>query len=194
LAEPPAAPAWESLGSASAHLPAAAAPDGAHSVSPEVQDVERSRALAAQGGACSRVPAVPDEVHSASPEVRDEERFLALAAQDGACLPDAIHSRDEHFHAAYSTRAQLAPVSSHGSQPGESKSRVHLRLPVGSRSQAGLRLTVGSRSQAGLRLQGDSRSRVDSMSQGDSPFLCYSALLLDFLPVEPSLLDFPPEP
>jgi len=100
LAELPAAPAWESWGSASAHLPLAAAPGEAH----------------------SHVPAVPDEVHSASPEVRDAERFLALAAPDAGCLPDAIHSRDEHFHAAYSTRARLArePFSSHGSQPGDS--------------------------------------------------------------------------
>jgi hypothetical protein len=177
LAEPPAAPASESWGSASAHLSVAAAPDGVH----------------------SRVPAVRDEVRSVSPEVRDAERFRAVAAQgagclpDGACLPDAIHSRDEHFHAADSTRAQLAqgPVSSHGSQPGDSKFRDGSRLQDDSKSLVGLRSLGDSKSPdgsqspdgspslawscrpAGLRSQDDSKSLAGLRLPDDSPFLCY---------------------
>jgi len=184
LAELPAAPAWENWGSASAHLPAAAALGGAH----------------------SRVPAVRDEVHSVSAEVRAAERFLALAAQDGVCLPDAIQSRDERFHAADSTRAQLAreSASSHGFQPGDSmfpdgsRSRAEsrfpggLRLPGESPSPDGSRLQVGLRSPVGSRFPDGSPSLAGLKWPGDSRFLCYSALLPVLL-VEPSLLDFPPE-
>ena len=136
--EPTAAPAWESWGSASAHLPAAA---------------------------------VRDEVHSVSAEVRAAERFLALAAPDEACLPDAIQSPDERFHAADSTCAQLAreSASSHGSPSGDSQSPAGLRSPGEPPFLAGLKWP------------------------GDSRFLCDSALL-PVLPVEPSLLDFPPAP
>jgi hypothetical protein len=67
-------------------------------------------------------PEEPDEVRFVSPEVQDGERFLAPVAPDAGCLPDAIQPPDEQFHAADSTRALLArePVSSHGSQPGDS--------------------------------------------------------------------------